>query len=583
MPGGARGHTEADRLVAEGLRQHQAGRLPDAASFYMRALEGAPRHGRAHQLLGALLLQQGRHADALPHLEHATEAEPRNANIWSNLGLALHGSGATDAALAALDKAVRLDPRFDQAHSNRGMVLKALGRLPDAAASYRRAMALKPAEAGFHHNLANVLVELGERAEAEAEYRQALALRPAYPAAAQGLARILVETGRSVAALTVLADVLQRAPRIALLHHEQGRVLQGLGRLAEAASAYRQAIALDARHGEARFHLAHLLGSGHTENELRDAMALFHETLAPLEQRVYAGFAAGRILADLGRHDDSVAAYDAVNAMQRARRPFDLAAYLAAREAADMRQRRLPIASEPGAPEGPVFIVGLPRSGKTTLEAILAAHPAVVPLGEQPAFQHALARHPLGAESAAGDAETLAAIGRHYLGVFADRVGAGRLGIDTMPANVAHVGAILAALPAARVIWCLRDPIDHAVALYEKYLPQQGYDYAYRLEEALAVVEAYSASAQYWQAAYPRRVRVAQLTDSGRLPTQQLPALLALLGLDPAGDLPDFAQSEPQLRPQTPAEQAATHQAHRAALRRLHPELGLGRGRNPST
>jgi tetratricopeptide (TPR) repeat protein len=583
MPGGAGVYREADRLVAEGLSQHQAGRLPDAAALYIRALQVAPRHGRAHQLLGALLLQQGRYADALPHLESAANADPRNANIWSNLGLALHGASRADAALAALDKAVRLDPRFEQAHSNRGMVLKALGRLPDAAESYRRAIALKPAEAGFHHNFGNVLVALGETAAAEAEYRQALALRPVYPAAAQGLARILVETGRAADALALLADMLRRAPTIALLHHEAGRVLQGLGRLADAASAYRQAIALDPRQGEARFHLAHLLGPGHKEGELRDAIALFHDTLAPLEQRVYAGFAAGRILADLGRHDDSVAAYDAVNALQRERHPFDLAAYLAALAAGDARQRRFPIAAEPASPRGPVFIVGLPRSGKTTIEVILAGHPAIVPLGEQSAFQQALARYPLAGEAAPGDADMLAAAGRHYLAAFAHRVGDGQVSVDTMPANIAHVGAILAALPAARVIWCVRDSADHAVALYEKYLPQQGYDYAYRLADALAVVEASAAGAARWHASYPQRVHVVQLTESGRLPDGELPRLLAFLGLEREADLPDSAQSEPQLSPRSAAEQRAAHRAHLAVLLAIHPELGLGRGRNPST
>jgi tetratricopeptide (TPR) repeat protein len=577
MPGGAGAGADADRLVAEGLGLHQAGRLPDAATLYIRALERMPRHARASQLLGTLLLQQGRHADAVPRLEAAAELDPRNANTWSNLGVALNGAGRPDAALAALDRAIRVEPRFEQAHSNRGMVLKALRRFDAAAESYRRAIALKPAEPGFHHNLGNVLVETGDLAAAEAAYREALRLRPAYPAAAQGLARVLVDTGRADRALAELDIALQRTPSSAVLHHEHGRVLQAERRLLEAAAAYRRAIALDPRHGEARFHLAHLLGSGHPEGELRDATSLFHDEVAPVEARIYSGFAVARILADLGRHDASIGAYDAVNAMLRAARPFEIAAYLAECDARYARHAQLPIAAAPAGPAGPIFVVGLPRAGKTTLEVILAAHPDIVPLGEQAAFPQAVARHALPPAPSAADQESVAAIGARYLSAIAGRARPGQSTIDTMPANIANVGLILASLPGARVLWCLRDPAEHAIALYEKYLPQQGYDFASDLDDALRVVEASAVLAARWAAAWPRRVHLVRLSPTAALGTMDREAICRFLGLESAGHLPDSARSEPVLHDAG----TATLSAQMAAWRRLHPELWCVRGGNP--
>lgn len=581
MPGGAGAGAEADRLVAEALGLHQAGKLPDAAALYMLALERAPRHARAQQLLGALLLQQGRHAEAVSRLEAAASADPRNANVLSNLGLALNGIGRGEAALAALDRAILIEPRFDQAHSNRGMVLKGLRRFDAAAQSYRRAIALKPDEAGFHHNLGNVLSETGDRTGAEAAYRQALRLRPTYPAAAQGLARVLVDTGRADLARAELEAALQRAPNTALLHHEYGRVLQNAGQLAEAADAYRRAIAIDPRHGEARFHLAHLLGSGHPASERDGAIELFRDQFAPLEARLYAGFAAARILADLGQNDESIAAYDAVNALGRAARPFDRAEYLAGLEARFARQSRLPIAAEPTAPAGPVFVVGLPRAGKTTLEAILAAHPRFVPLGEQPAFPQSLARHPLPPEPGEADAAMLAAVGAEYLAAIDGRAQPGQCTIDTMPANMAHVGLVLASLPASRVLWCLRDPAEHAIAIYEKYLPQQGHDYAYALADALAVVEAASMLAARWAAKLPHRVQLVRLSSKGAIDNLQRDAIRLFLGLDSVSVLRDSAQSEPVLAPADSTGSSRRTAAHLAAWRRLHPELWLGHGENP--
>lgn len=572
----------ADRLAGEGLDLHRAGRLEAAAARYEAALAEVPGHGSATQLLGALRLQQGRADLALPLLEAAARAAPRNAQIAANLGLALNGAGHHQAALAALDKAVALDPSFDQAHANRGMVLRALRRLDDAEQSYRRAIGLKPQVAGYHFNLGNLLAELGRPGDAESAWREALRLRPGHAGATQSLARHLVAAGESAAALAVIDAGLPGQPPIAaaLLLTERGRVIASERQLEAAASAYRAALAADPRLGEAWYELAQLDASGLSEPDRAAAAAVFADAAAPHEARVYAGFAVARALTDLGRDDEAIAAFHAVNALHRARLPFSLPDYLAALDAANACQLALADrapAVDSTAPPRPVFIVGLPRSGKSTLEAILAGRPDILPAGEQPLLQQLAERHGLNGVFDPGAVEqvTLDRIGRHYIDTLGARAG-GRTTLDTMPANIGLVGLILTAMPTARVLWCLRDPAENGIALYEKFLPRRGYDYAYRLDEAIAVAEAWSRLAGAWGEAHGARVRLVRLTSEGELTPADAQAVIGFLGLPPA-PIPALAvDSEPRIGARSGAARRAQARRHLAAWERLTPGLQLG-------
>ena len=569
-PAGAR----SDDLLHEGLQLHRAGRLEEGAQRYRQVLASDPGHAAANHLLGLVYLQQGSHGRAIDHISRAvaTRADPQ---YLCNLGVALNGAGRHEEAVIALRQATSADPNFAEAWSNLGMALRALHRPEEAATTYRRAVELKPHEPGFHYNLGNALSDAGEIVQAEAAFREALRLRPNYPAAVGVLAHLLLEHGRAEEGLVLVDTALTAAPADPQLHRRRGRLLQTLHRAEAAIAAYDRAIELRPGFGEA--HLNRALTRRHeTRDGAVDALdALFSDSSAPLDDRVFAGFGLAKSLADIGEHEASVGACLAVNRMHRARISFSLER-AKAELAADLERfsgiENATSATGDDAP-GPIFVVGLPRAGKSTIEAILSRHSRVAAAGELPTLGRLATR--FWREHADGHAprERLARLSREYLDEAQALVGAGRVVVDTMPLNYRHVGLVRAAFPRARIIWSHRDAASHCIAIFEKYLTGAGYEYAFDFDELLAFHGAYRNLAAGWLARAPDLVLEADVARLRADPEAGLRRLIDFCGLPWEDGLLAAAETEPQAGGWEPERISRNQAEHAAAWFRAVPAL----------
>ncbi|WP_421760293.1 tetratricopeptide repeat protein [Devosia sp.] len=554
-------------VLQDGLRLHQAGRGDEAARLYEQVLAREPLQPAANHLLGLVRLQQGKPDDAVRLISRATSVNKSDPQYFANLGAALNAAGRPAEAVEALDRAIALKPAFPGAHSNRGMALKALGRLDDAAASYRQAVSLAPAEPGFYLNLANVLGDLSELDAAESAYREALRLRPVYPAAVAGLSGVLDLLGRPEDALTVSAEALAKAPNEADFHYWKGRALYRLGRLKEALAASQRALQLRPAFGEAHFHAAHMRRWSATDHGIAAMEAIYSNAAAPVDDRVYTGFGLAKALGDAGDHERSVTTYIGVNALHRPRLNFSLPAVEADfARLVEMFSGAAGNQASDSVEDSPIFVVGLPRSGKSTVESVLARHADVYAAGEQRLLSRLVDRY------GSGGPEGLRQIGVEYAR-FGRELGGGKRIIDTMPPNFRLLGFIRAALPNARVIHCVRDSGDHAVAIFEKFLPRSGYEFASDLTEIVAYHRAYRKLMAQWHSLFPGfilDVDVATLSGQAAKPVADL---LGFAGLpwDPA--CLAVVESEPQLGNWTAEMRAANWAAHRAEWMLRHPEL----------
>ena len=564
-------------LLADGLRLHQSGKRPDAARLYEQVLAREPEQPAANHLLGLVRLQQGRPDEAVRLIGRATKANKTDAQYFANLGVALNAAGRPAEAVGALDRAIALKPAFPAAHSNRGMALKALGRLDEAAASYREAIALLPAEAGFHFNLGNTLNDAGDLDAAEAAYREALRLRPVYPAAISGLSSVLEEQGRAEEAVGTISAALKQAPNEPECHYRLGRALYQFGRLDDALAAYRRALALRPAYGEAQFHLAHMIRHSAADAELAAMTALFGDPAAPLEDRIYAGFGLGKALADLGEHAESITAYESANALRRPRLDVSLAAAEAEFSFVSGMFRGVPESMLAGGyrDEAPIFVVGLPRSGKSTIEAILALHTDVHAGGELRLLSQLVDRSGLGQAANAADIapQRFVDLGADYARHIRELAPGGKRVTDTMPPNFRLIGLIRAALPEARIIHCVRDPAEHCIAIFEKYLTRGGYDYAADLAELAAYHRAYRQLMADWHALFPGFIHDVNVSALSADRTTGVRELLHFAGLSWHPACLTATESEPQMGEWSSDRRAENRSAHLAEWKRLHPEL----------
>lgn len=565
-------------LLQNGLALHQAGRSAEAAALYEQILARDASHPAANHLLGLVRLQQGRAADAVDLLSRAVDASPKEAQYLSNLGVALNAAGRSEEAVEVLQRAIVLNLEFAEAFSNLGMAYRAVRRFDDAVSAYRRAVRLKPNEAGFHYNLANALRDAGYMFDAESAYRRAVHLRPTYAAAINGLAGMLDGQGRASEALELAEKALRVQPNDAQLNLRRSRALYHQGRLEDAVESFDRTVDLNPFFGEAHLHRSYVVRHEARDAALEAMQQLFNSDSAPMEDRIFAGFGLGKALTDIGEHHEAIAIFNEANRLNRVRTPFSLE-----RTTAELQADIERFAGVTGpSPDGgfreamPIFVVGLPRSGKTTVETILSRHPAVAGAGELPTMSRLvreLLREQPGASAADIPPDRYTELGRAYMREAQSLVPSGQILVDTMPSNYRHVGFIRLAMPYARIIRCVRPAPEHCVAIYEKYLTSNGYEYANDMDELQPFHRAYRGLTAGWHTRFPGGVYDMDLGNLAHDRQAEIRKLLEFCGLAWNDACMADARSEPQYRDWSTERIAGSRAAHLAAWRDVRPQL----------
>jgi predicted O-linked N-acetylglucosamine transferase (SPINDLY family) len=296
----------ADRLIAEGNRAEDAGRVEEACERYREAVQAAPDYAKAHLNLGIGLEAAGATEPAIRSYESALAIDPSDPFASYNLGKLLYTCGAPEEAERLLRQALQNRPGFPEAQVVLSRVLESQGNLSAAAAALETAMRLKPDDFGALYLYAGVLWKQGRLDEAQGALKRALAIDPESVDANLTLAALLIARGRPgeaegplravlkrdpdsvdaharlselyesrgdlAAAAVELEAVLRQRPEWADALHNYGNVLKKLMRLKDAESAFKRALAADPGHSRAcRMLGSVLLGQCRTE----EALALY--------------------------------------------------------------------------------------------------------------------------------------------------------------------------------------------------------------------------------------------------------------------------------------------------------------------
>jgi len=357
-------------------------------------------------------------------------------------------AGSLEEALRLALAAAGLEPSRYEGHAQAGAILALMGRPSEALERLQAAVACDAGRAEAYNNAGAALRTLGRLAEALEYFEHALALRPDYYAdAAANAAGALTAIGKALArdgAIDEAADALVEAIRLAPQRGEYYRILTDL-----------RPSSITPEHVAA---LEHLASAARSDDE-----------------RIDVDFA----LAQITRQHDPQRSFDhfaRANRAVRARRNYDEAETLGAFERIASVFNRAFLARHAGAgylTQAPIFIVGMPRSGTTLIEQILAGHPMVFGAGELGLFEE-IANAVLADGSAVtpdamiavSDAQLLE-IGQRYDEAIRALAPANALRItDKMPANVRFIGLIRIALPSARIIHATRDILDTCLSCF---------------------------------------------------------------------------------------------------------------------
>jgi tetratricopeptide (TPR) repeat protein len=497
-PGDAETHTNLGNVL------RAAGRLEEAAASHRRAIAMRPDYTEAHNNLGSVLLDLGRLDEAAIQYRRALALKPDFALAHDNLGIALLGLGrAVEAANSHL-QALRLNPDSADAHVHLAHAQYALGRLPEAVASYRRALDLNPQAAETHNNLGNALLELGRPEEAAECYHRAVEIKPAFAKAHSNLGSAyralwrLDEAEASIRrALDLAPDSAEMYLNLGIVQRLKGRaadaqasarralginpssaaslVLLGeldadRGRFAEAESSYGRALSIDPDAAQAWAGIAAIRKMTREDaGWLAETRRLADSGLKPRDEMLLR-YALGKYFDDLEEFEPAFGHYQRANELAKGSQPphdrellsRSLDRIIELYGEAWVRQPREHAAVSPR----PVFIVGMPRSGTSLAEQILASHPAVFGAGELPFWNGASTGVSSALLEGAFGESRLNDTAEAYLGLLRELAPNARRVIDKMPGNFAFLGLMHAALPRARIIHIRRHPIDTCLSIY---------------------------------------------------------------------------------------------------------------------
>jgi len=489
------------------------GRMDDAIAHYERALILKPDYAEAHNNLAAALAALGRMDEAVAHYQRALTLKPDYAEAYNNLGLALAAKGRTDEAVAQYERAVTLNPDYAEAHNNLGLALAAKGRMDEAIAHYERALTLKPAYVEAHNNLGTALAVKGRVDEAVARYERALALKPDYADARNNLATALAARGNFDGAIRHYEWALAVNPDHAEAHNNLGNILKDQGKFDDAMAHYGRAIAIKPAYAEPHYNRAGIKTFRPGDAEIAALEALANRDGLSPNQAVQIHFALAKAFEDSG---DYVRAFEHLrkgNDLKRRHINYDeLATVKLFQQIATIFDRSLfnRFQGEGDPSSVPIFVLGMPRSGSTLIEQILASHPQIHGAGELQDLEIATGTVlssignpvPFPECVPALDGATLRQMGQSYLARLpALPNGKVRL-VDKLPANFLRIGLIHLVLPNAKIIHTLRDPIDTCVSCYS-ILFSAGQGFTYDLAELGRYYRCYRELMAHWRSVLP--------------------------------------------------------------------------------
>ncbi|TPL02461.1 MULTISPECIES: tetratricopeptide repeat-containing sulfotransferase family protein [unclassified Mesorhizobium] len=493
--------------MQKALQLHQAGRRQEAEAFYRQVLGQQPNHAAALHFLGLLLHQTGRSEEGLDLIEQSVTLQPENADFLNNMGT----------------------------------VMRDLGRVAAAVDFFRGAVDIRPDQLAARDNLGSSLTQLGQLDAAEEIYRGTIGRNPFHVRARVGLAETLQEAGRLDEAIKLFREALSIRPKDAELLYGLSVAMMEKGKLDEATDLARQALAIAPNMAKAWLLLTQVKHQTERDKELSGMEAEHAKAPQGSLARMQLSFGLGKVNDDLKDYGRAFDYFAEGNAIRRkainydpARTRGEFEAMKAAFDTAFFEKHKPSGISD----DTPIFVVGMPRSGTTLVEQIIASHSQVFGAGELNILKTAVGKQfpmsmPGGFPAGIADMpdKAFAEAGQAYLEMLHSRYPGCRHVTDKMPGNFLLVGFLHMMLPKAKIVHCARDAAATCLSIFKVHFRGDSHRYGYDLGELADFHNLYTDIMAHWHKVLPGVVHDVRYEDFVADQEGQTRALMAHLGL----------------------------------------------------
>lgn len=463
--------------IAKNLEESQ--NYSQANDLYRKICSDFPDSAEAWAAFGVFAFSQNALKLAQDLFSRAVQLDPLNGLLHRNLGEVSRRNGNTDQAILCGTAAIKLLPNDLDAYFNLGLAYSDAKMFPQAIKTYKKAAKINPNHGYTWNNLGAAQEGYGDKASALKSYEKAVKLNPLHAEAQNNRGAVYSENGELDLARESFSLAINSKPDFVEAHYNL--------------SSLKTYLKDDA-------HVAILESIFPNRNKLA----------APA--RVRYDFALGKALEDIGSYDRAFAAYDEANRIEHQLLPCDerhadqLVEAIISTFTKEFIEKRKGWAATPLKGKTPIFIIGMPRSGTSLIEQVLATHQSVFGAGELTEFNDILQDICRGnswlQEMGSITKNDVRKIGKDYIGRVWKNAPESKFITDKMPANFFHLGLIHLALPNAKVIHAMRDPMDSCFSCFSR-LFNDTMEFAYDQETLGRYYQRYMRLMNHWKQVLP--------------------------------------------------------------------------------
>ena len=451
------------------LNQHE-----DALEHYEKALSITPEDAILRSKYAAVLAAGGKTDDSMSQYRRAIELQPTQLKYYDELSALMVSAGLYDDAVSVCQKALQVDSSYVNACNNIGKIYLFYKNQPELAGEYfNRSLEIDASSASAHQGLARVLFNQGNVSDAISELETAVKLEPARVEYLNNLAAFQVFSGELDRAMSTYNIVTDIEPENTEAIAGKAEVYQRMRRYQESYDIIMGQLERGVRSANTAIVMSNICG--HLD-KCSEAIGLIEEMMSqdhlPADARRPLHYALGRLYDADGRHMQAFEQYTAANELDV--QDFDATAHSAFVDAIisstqSVFQEGVEIAGSDC--NRPIFILGMPRSGTSLVEQILATHEDVYGAGELDIIRKMVAELSFGDRPYPSAMDPIDYIDYVSLGdAYCDAVrqinDEARHITDKMPDNFLHMGLICRMLPSAHIIHCTRHPLDTILSIY---------------------------------------------------------------------------------------------------------------------
>jgi tetratricopeptide (TPR) repeat protein len=498
-------------------------KFEEAVVCYRRSIQIEQGVADRYHNLAAVLVELGELDEAITNFRKAIEVDPGQKFAYKGLGNALFHQDKLDEAIVSYHKAIDIDPLLTDAYNGLGNALakqyynasNKQDKLDEAIVSYHKAIEIDPFLKDAYNGLGNALSLRGELDKAVASYHKAIGIDPEYIDAYIGLGSVLSDKGEIAQAIAAHHKAIDIDPQHVDAYIGLGKALNDHGELDKAIASYRKAVAIDPECAEAYQFLSSIKKFSECDDDIRSMESLYVTKSISDEQKMQLAFGLGKAYEDIGEYEQAIEFIMEATRLKRASIVYSIS------ETQDLIHHMKKIFSLEffrknkgiGNPDKtPIFILGMPRSGTSLVEQILASHPDVVGAGELKYVLDMVRKMGISDTSRKFpsniidvDPGAFEGLGKEYISRIRSFSETTKYITDKMPHNFLSIGFIKAILPNASIIHLTRDPMDNCLSIFKNNF-LSGHHYSYDMTELGQYYNLYLDLMEYWRNTLPESI-----------------------------------------------------------------------------